>query len=80
MGDYTNCLMRGYGVVASSPTNVKVTNVDVTFGIIHWDLPKTLGDTVTHYNVHYRQLDDIYITRKKVYALIQVIRYSRVVF
>lgn len=60
MGDYTNCLMRGYGVVPSTPTNVRVINIDVNFALVHWDPPKNLKDTVTHYNVHYRQTDDIY--------------------
>lgn len=60
MGDYTNCLMRGYGVVPSTPTNVRVINIDVNFALVHWDPPKYLKDTVTHYNVHYRQTDDLY--------------------
>ncbi len=60
MSDYTNCLMRGYGVVPSAPTNVRVLNIDINFAIVHWDPPKTLGDTVTHYNIHYRQTDDLY--------------------
>ena len=56
MSDYTNCLLQGYGVLPSAPTKVHVTNIDVDFAIIHWDVPKTLGDTVQYYNVHYRMM------------------------
>lgn len=66
MSDYTNCLMRGYGVVPSAPTNVRVRNIDTTFAIVHWDAPKSLADSVTHYNVHYRQSDDIYMVVRNV--------------
>lgn len=54
MGDYTNCLLQGYGVLPSAPTHVHVTNIETEFAILHWSAPKTLGDTVLHYNVHYR--------------------------
>ncbi|XP_065215789.1 Ig-like and fibronectin type-III domain-containing protein 1 isoform X2 [Planococcus citri] len=66
MGDYTNCLMRGYGVVPTAPTHVKVTNIDINFAIVHWDPPKTLNETITHYNVYYREVDDIYNVARKV--------------
>ncbi|XKL66935.1 hypothetical protein PGB90_010355 [Kerria lacca] len=66
MGDYTNCLMRGYGVVPSAPMNVRILNIDVTFAIVHWDTPKILGDTVNHYDVYYRQIDDIYYIARNV--------------
>lgn len=66
MGDYTNCLMRGYGVVPSAPVNLKVTNADVNFAIVHWDSPKLLNETITHYNLHYRSIDDIYNVARKV--------------
>lgn len=54
MGDYTNCLLKGYGVLPSSPTHVHVTNIDTEFAILQWSSPKTLADTVLYYNVHYR--------------------------
>lgn len=50
----------------SAPINVKVTNIDINFAIVHWDPPKTLNDTITHYNVHYREIDDIYRAARKV--------------
>lgn len=58
MGEYTNCLLQGYGVLPSSPTHVHVTNIDTDFAILHWSTPRTLGDTVLHYNVHYRSYAD----------------------
>lgn len=54
MREYTNCLLQGYGVLPSAPTHVHVTNIDTEFVILHWSPPRTLGDTVSHYNVHYR--------------------------
>ncbi|XP_068081772.1 Ig-like and fibronectin type-III domain-containing protein 2 [Anabrus simplex] len=56
MSDYTNCLLQGYGVLPSAPTNVHISNIDSEFAIIQWDPPHTLGDTVVHYNVHYRMM------------------------
>ncbi|KAJ3623708.1 hypothetical protein MTP99_017378 [Tenebrio molitor] len=56
MGEYTNCLLQGYGVLPSAPTQVHITNVETEFAIVHWSPPKTLGDTVLHYNVHYRSV------------------------
>lgn len=56
MGEYTNCLLQGYGVLPSAPVQVHVTNVETEFAILHWSAPRTLGDTVLHYNVHYRQV------------------------
>lgn len=69
MGEYTNCLLQGYGVLPSSPTKVHITNIDTEFAILHWSPPKTLGDTVRHYNLHFRQFttyDNEYKTIKKV--------------
>lgn len=78
MGDYTNCLMRGYGVVPSAPMNVRILNIDVTFAIVHWDTPKILGDTVNHYDVYYRQIDDIYyIARNVSYIFLQILTLRR---
>ncbi|XP_066261909.1 Ig-like and fibronectin type-III domain-containing protein 1 [Euwallacea similis] len=54
MGEYTNCLLQGYGVLPSAPTQVHITNVESEFALLHWSPPKTLGDTVTSYNVHIR--------------------------
>ncbi|XP_057659770.1 Ig-like and fibronectin type-III domain-containing protein 1 isoform X1 [Diorhabda carinulata] len=58
MSEYTNCLLQGYGVLPSSPTHFRVTNIETEFAILHWSLPKTLGDTVQYYNVFVRKIDD----------------------
>lgn len=54
MKSYTNCLLQGYGVLPSVPTNFHINNIDTEFAILHWSPPKTLGDTVLYYNVFYR--------------------------
>ena len=56
MEEYTNCLMDGYGVLPSSPRQLRVSNVNEDFAIIHWQNPSTLADTVTGYNIHYRPM------------------------
>lgn len=56
MGEYTNCLLQGYGVLPSAPTKVHITNIDTTYAIVQWSTPRTLGDTVRYYNVHYRMM------------------------
>ncbi|XP_054267567.1 Ig-like and fibronectin type-III domain-containing protein 1 [Macrosteles quadrilineatus] len=58
MSTYSNCLMQGYGVLPSQPSSLRVSNVETNFAIVHWGKPKTLGDTVTHYNLHYRLLQE----------------------
>ncbi|XP_018897907.2 Ig-like and fibronectin type-III domain-containing protein 1 isoform X1 [Bemisia tabaci] len=60
MGDYTSCLMQGYGVLPSSPQRVKVSNVDTSFAIVSWNPPKKLSETVKHYNVYYGKVDEDY--------------------
>jgi len=71
MSDYTNCLLQGYGVLPSAPTKVHISNIDVDFAIIHWDIPNTLADTVQYYNVYYRKMatyDNEYRTIHKVHS------------
>jgi hypothetical protein len=48
--------MDGYGVLPSAPTQVRVSNVNEDFAIVHWSPPSTLTETVTGYQVHYRPL------------------------
>lgn len=70
MGDYTNCLMQGYGVLPSAPLRVYISNIDTDFAIIHWEPPKALGDTVIHYNIRYRMMatyDNEYKTLNEVH-------------
>ncbi|XP_060521519.1 Ig-like and fibronectin type-III domain-containing protein 2 isoform X2 [Cylas formicarius] len=52
MGEYTNCLLQGYGVLPSAPTQVHISNVGTEYALLYWSAPKTLGDTVKSYNVH----------------------------
>ncbi|GJQ83681.1 hypothetical protein Trydic_g14389 [Trypoxylus dichotomus] len=56
MSEYKNCLFQGYGVLPSAPIRVYITNIGTEYAILHWSPPKTLGDTVQHYNIHYRML------------------------
>jgi len=56
MEEYSNCLMDGYGVLPSAPTQVRVSNVNEDFAFVHWSPPGTLTETVTGYRVHYRPL------------------------
>lgn len=60
MDDYTSCLLQGYGIVPSAPKRLRVTNVDVNFAIFHWEPPRDLAETVTHYKLFYRLVDDEY--------------------
>jgi hypothetical protein len=48
--------MEGYGVLPSAPLQLRVSNVNQDFAIIHWSPPAVLPLTVTGYNVHFRPL------------------------
>ncbi|XP_065582217.1 Ig-like and fibronectin type-III domain-containing protein 1 [Artemia franciscana] len=56
MDDLSNCVLQGFGVLPSEPRNLEVSNISPNFAIFHWNLPKVLGDTVTSYNLYFRQL------------------------
>lgn len=58
MGEYTNCLLQGYGVLPSAPTKVHLTNIETDFAVLHWSAPNTLGDTVQSYNIHIREASE----------------------
>ena len=58
MDELSNCLLEGYGVLAGPPASFRITNVNPTFAILRWDVPKTLGKTVVSYNVRYRVTND----------------------
>lgn len=52
------------------PTRVHVTNIDTDYAIIHWSTPRTLGDTVKYYNMHYRMMttyDNEYRTIQRIH-------------
>ncbi|XP_077284865.1 Ig-like and fibronectin type-III domain-containing protein 2 isoform X2 [Arctopsyche grandis] len=71
MSEYSNCLLQGYGVIPGPPTRVHVTNIATDYAIVHWASPRILGDTVQHYNVHYRRFttdDNDYAFVEKVYS------------
>ncbi len=54
MNELSNCLLQGYGVLAGPPASFRVSNINPTFAILRWEVPKTLGKTVTSYHVRYR--------------------------
>lgn len=57
-------------MLPSAPTRLHLTNIDVDYAIIHWAAPKTLGDTVHYYNVHFRMMttyDNEYKTIQNVH-------------
>jgi hypothetical protein len=71
MSEYSNCLMDGYGVLPSSPTKVRVSNVNEDFAIVHWSPPSSLTHTVTGYNIHYRPLgtyENLYVHINNIHA------------
>lgn len=72
MEELSNCLLQGYGVLPSAPLTLRVTNLNPTFAVLRWDVPKTLGKSVVSYNVRYRatSLDDDDDASGKVYHLL----------
>ena len=51
MTDMSACMLEGYGVLPSSPTNLRFSNANPTFAILHWDPPRSNGDSVIDYEV-----------------------------
>ena len=49
--DMSACMLEGYGVLPSSPTNLRFSNANPTFAILHWDPPSSNGDSVIDYEV-----------------------------
>ena len=56
MTELSSCMLEGYGVLPSSPVNFRFSNLQTTFGILHWDRPETLGETVVDYLVKYQKI------------------------
>jgi hypothetical protein len=54
MPQLSTCMLEGYGVLPSAPLNFRFSNVDTTFGILHWDRPAKLANTVVDYKVNYQ--------------------------
>lgn len=68
--DYSSCLLHGYGVLPSEPHLLRVKNINPDFAVVNWEPPKTLGDTVLYYDLHYRLLatyDNDYKVKAKVH-------------
>ena len=49
--DMSACMLEGYGVLPSAPTNLRFSNANPTFAILHWDQPSSNGDSVIDYEV-----------------------------
>lgn len=68
MSSYTNCLLRGYGVLPGAPSRLYLTNIDTDYAVVHWSPPAALADTVQYYNLHYKtlQADDEYRVLERI--------------
>jgi len=51
MNEISNCMLRGYGVLPSEPVNFRFSNVGQNVGLLHWDPPLVLQETVKSYKV-----------------------------
>ena len=40
-----SCLLEGYEVLASSPVNFRFSNLETSYGILHWDTPEVNSNT-----------------------------------
>ncbi|XP_063625703.1 Ig-like and fibronectin type-III domain-containing protein 1 isoform X1 [Cydia splendana] len=70
MSSYTNCLLRGYGVLPGPPTRLHLTNIDTDYAVVHWSQPAALPDTVQYYNLHYKAVavGDDYRVLEKIHS------------
>lgn len=59
MPELSSCMLEGYGVLPSSPVNFRFSNLHTDFGILHWEPPVTLGESVVSYIVNYRKISPI---------------------
>lgn len=64
MPQLSSCMLEGYGVLPSAPLNFRFSNVDTTFGILHWDRPAKLSDSVIDYKVNYQIISPEFGQRK----------------
>ncbi|KAA0200274.1 hypothetical protein HAZT_HAZT000766 [Hyalella azteca] len=55
--DYRGCLLKGYGVLPSSPRNVRVSNIYTTSALLSWSAPVNNSDSVTSFHSYYRPID-----------------------
>ena len=49
-----NCALEGYGALPSAPRNFHFSNIGTTIGLLHWDTPFQLADSVSSYRVTYQ--------------------------
>ena len=55
MAEVSSCLLQGYGVLPSSPLAVSYSNIHTTWGVLHWQTPAVLGDSVEDYVVSWQE-------------------------
>ncbi|CAB3252923.1 unnamed protein product [Arctia plantaginis] len=70
MNSYTDCLLRGYGVLPGAPLKLYLSNIDTDYAVIHWSPPAVLADTVQYYTLYYRSLQagDEYRNLEKIHS------------
>ena len=54
MAEVSSCLLQGYDVLPSSPLAVSFSNVHTSWGLLHWQAPATLADSVEDYVVSWQ--------------------------
>ncbi len=56
MPQITNCALAKFGVLTSEPRNFRFSNVGHNIGLLHWDAPLRLSDSVVDYVVHVKRM------------------------
>lgn len=54
---FSSCVLDHHQVLPGSPTNFMVVNVHHDWAIIKWNPPKFLGESITKYLIHYREVN-----------------------
>lgn len=64
MSSLVSCVLERKGFVTTEPQSVSVSSVHTDWALVQWQPPKKQSETVTKYQVHYRELsedaDDFY--------------------
>ena len=58
--------MKKFDVLPSEPRNFRFSNIGTNLGLLHWDSPLKLGDSVSGYVVHYRNMDPTRENEKEI--------------
>ena len=66
MPELSSCLLDGYGVLPSAPLDIRFSNLHTDFGILHWDAPKDLGESVISYSVSFTKIAPVLGEREVV--------------